>query len=89
MINEPAIDKAVHTTPPISNAANIPELPFSPTPTITTDAKIRVIRVIPDTGFEPTMAMAFAATVVKRKAIIATSKIPTTVCIKLNCITPK
>ena len=33
-------------------------------------AKIKVIKVMPDTGLVPTMAIALAASVVKRKAII-------------------
>ena len=77
-MNEPAIERAVQTTPPINRAANIPALPFSPTATITTEARMRVISVIPETGLLPTIAMAFAATVVKRKAMIVTSKMPTT-----------
>ena len=47
-----------------------------------------VIRVIPLTGFEPTMAIAFAATVVKRKAITATRTIATKACNILPSITP-
>ena len=47
-----------------------------------------VISVIPLTGFEPTMAMAFAATVVKRKAITATSTMATRACSTLPSITP-
>ena len=79
MINPPAIDSAVHTTPPITNAATIPVAPFSPTATMITDARIRVISVIPETGFVPTIAIAFAATVVNRNAIPATSRSATTV----------
>ena len=85
----PAMDSAVHTTPPITSAATIPSGPFSPTATMTTDARINVISVIPDTGFVPTIAMALAATVVNRKAIPATSRIATMVCVKLPCITSK
>ena len=88
-MNEPAIERAVQTTPPINRAANIPALPFSPTATITTDARMRVINVIPDTGLLPTIAMALAATVVNRKAMIATRRIPTTACSRLKSITPK
>ena len=77
-MKEPATERAVHTTPPIMSAASIPPGPFSPTATITTEARIKVISVIPLTGFEPTMAMAFAATVVKRNAMTATSSMPTT-----------
>ena len=54
-----------------------------------TDARISVINVIPETGFVPTMAMALAATVVNRKAMIPTTKIPTTACSRLKFITPK
>ena len=39
-------------------------------------AKIKVINVMPDTGLVPTMAIALAATVVKRKAIIPTINSP-------------
>jgi hypothetical protein len=42
--------------------------------------KIKVINVIPETGFVPTIAIALAATVVKRKAIITTVKRATTAC---------
>ena len=73
----PAIESAVHTTPPITNAATIPEGPFRPTATITTEAKISVINVIPDTGLVPTIAIALAATVVNRKEMPATKIIAT------------
>ena len=43
--------------------------------------------VIPLTGLEPTMAMALAATVVKRKAMTVTSRMPTTAKSRLS-ITP-
>src|SRR5574344_1626077 len=46
-----------------------------------------VISVMPDTGLEPTMAMALAATVVKRKAISATNTMATMAYMRL-CITP-
>ena len=39
--------------------------------------------VMPDTGFVPTMAMALAATVVKRKAITKTIASATSVCAQL------
>ena len=46
-----------------------------------------VISVMPLTGFEPTMAMALAATVVKRKAMTAVRRMATTAN-KMLCITP-
>src|SRR5512145_907988 len=62
VIKPPAIDKAVQTTPPITNAATIPDVPDKPTETMTKEVRINVIRVIPDTGFVPTIAIALAAT---------------------------
>ena len=67
----------------------MPPVPLSPTATITTDARMRVIRVIPDTGLEPTMAMALAATVVKRNAMTVTRRMPTTAKRMLPSRTPK
>ena len=66
----------------------MPPGPFSPTATITTEAKMSVIRVIPETGFEPTIAMALAATVVKRKAMAATSRMAIMAKRRLPSITP-
>ncbi len=40
------------------------------------DERINVIKVIPLTGFVPTIAMAFAATVVNRNEIISTINNP-------------
>ena len=85
----PAIDNAVQTTPPITRAATIPSGPRRPTATITTEARIRVISVMPDTGFVPTIAIAFAATVVKRNAMIVTSSKATMVKRTLPFITSK
>ena len=41
------------------------------------ELRISVMRVIPETGFEPTMAIAFAATVVKRNEMTKTISIAT------------
>ena len=80
----PATESAVHTTPPIIRAAVIPAVPFNPTATIISEARISVMRVIPLTGFDPTIAMAFAATVVNRNAMIPTMSTPTTACQMLS-----
>ena len=77
----PAIDSAVQTTPPIIMAAIIPLVPLNPALTNTSELKINVINVIPDTGFEPTIA--FAATVVNKKEITNTIKVAMIVCVKL------
>ena len=87
-MNEPATDSAVHTTPPMMSAAIIPPTPFSPTATITTEARMSVISVMPLTGFEPTMAMALAATVVKRKAMTMVSTMATSANTMLPSMTP-
>ena len=67
----------------------MPEGPFSPTATITTEARISVINVIPDTGLVPTMAIALAATVVNRKEMPATSAIATSVWTIFPCMISK
>ena len=47
-----------------------------------------VISVMPETGFEPTMAMALAATVVKRKAMTAVRMMATAANSRLPSMTP-
>ena len=89
VMKEPATESAVQTTPPMISAAAIPALPLSPTAISTTDAMISVISVIPLTGLEPTMAMAFAATVVNRKAITPTITRPTSACQTFSTTPPK
>ena len=84
----PADESAVHTTPPMIKAATIPCVPFKPTSIMMMLERMRVMSVIPLTGLEPTIAMAFAATVVKRNAITATIKMPTIVKSKLPSIGP-
>ena len=59
--------------------AIMPLVPLNPALTSTREARINVISVIPDTGFDPTMAMAFAATVVNRNEMINTIRIATSV----------
>ncbi len=71
------------------SAAVMPLLPLSPTLTSTSDERISVMSVMPDTGFEPTMAMALAATVVKRKAMTKTIRMAVTDCSRLPPSTPK
>ena len=66
----------------------MPFVPFNPTATMTTEARISVISVMPLTGLEPTMAMALAATVVKRKAMTIVSIIATNANSMLPSMTP-
>ncbi len=58
----------------------MPEDPFRPMATKMAEAIMRVMRVMPETGLEPTMAMALAATVVNRNAIMATTTHATRAC---------
>ena len=62
------------------SAAVMPVVPLSPTLTNTSDERISVISVMPDTGFVPTMAMALAATVVKRNEMTKTIRMAVTDC---------
>ncbi len=65
----------------------MPEVPLMPIATKMALAIIRVIRVMPLTGLEPTIAIAFAATVVNKKEIAVTTIHATRACQKL-CSTP-
>ena len=75
-MNPPAIESAVQTTPPMIRAETMPAGPLRPTATRMIEARINVIRVIPETGLVPTIAMALAATVVNRNAITPTKRRP-------------
>ena len=88
-MKDPATDRAVHTTPPMMSAAAMPALPFRPTATRIREAMMSVIKVIPLTGFEPTIAMALAATVVNRNETSATITRPTMACQTLFTTPPK
>ncbi len=81
------MESAVHTTPPRTMAATMPEVPLRPMATKTPEAMMRVMRVMPLTGLLPTMAMALAATVVKRNAITVITTHATRAC-QNTCITP-
>ncbi len=77
------MERAVHTTPPIIIDATMPDVPEMPTATKIADATMRVMSVIPLTGLVPTIAMALAATVVKRNAMSVTTTHATSACQKL------
>ena len=65
----------------------MPWVPFNPIATKMVLATMRVIKVMPDTGLLPTIAIALAATVVNRKAITTTTKNATMACVRFP-ITP-
>ena len=85
----PAVESAVQTTPPISSEATMPESPLRPQATSTSAVMMSVMMVMPLTGFVPTMAMALAATVVKRKEMTATMSRPTSACHTLFTTPPR
>ena len=66
----------MQTTPPMIRAETMPAGPLRSTATRIMEERISVIRVMPETGLVPTMAVALAATVVNRKAIRPTNKRP-------------
>ena len=76
----PAIERAVHTTPPMISAAVMPAVPLRPMLASTSELRMSVMSVMPETGLVPTMAMALAATVVNRKAMTKTISNATMLC---------
>ncbi len=78
----------MQTTPPITIEATMPDVPLRPMPTNIAEAIMRVMRVMPLTGLEPTMAIALAATVVNRNAIMRTTSQAIAACHSV-LITPK
>ena len=64
----PDTDRAVHTMPAIAMTKNIPVGPDRPNCNSTTEEMMMVSMVMPETGLRAMVAMAFAATEVKKKA---------------------
>ncbi len=77
VINAPDVDRAVQTAVPMISAMIIPAVPLRPIMIMHPMASTTVMRVMPDTGLTPTMAMAWAATGVKRKLSRNPTIIPT------------
>ena len=77
-MNAPDMDSAVQTAQPTISAMNIPPVPVSPVATSTRMVSTTVINVMPETGLTPTMAMAWAATGVKRNDRAKPTTAPTT-----------
>ena len=66
MIVCPDTESAVQTMPAMAMTKNMPDCPLTPNRSSTTDEMITVSIVIPDTGLRAVVAMAFAATEVKK-----------------------
>ena len=62
----PETDSAVHTMPAIAMTKNIPAWPLMPNRSSTTDEMMTVSMVMPDTGLRAVVAIAVAATDVKK-----------------------
>ena len=78
MISAPDVERAVQTAQPTIRAMNMPPVPVRPIETRATIVSTTVISVMPETGFTPTMAMAWAATGVNRKLSAKPTSAPTT-----------
>ncbi len=76
-MSAPEVDSAVHTAQPTTSAINIPPAPVSPVDTSARIVSTTVINVMPETGLTPTMAMAWAATGVKRNERMKPTTAPT------------
>ena len=63
----PETDSAVHTMPAIAITKNMPVVPETPNRNSTTDEMMMVSMVMPETGLRAVVAIAFAATEVKKK----------------------
>ena len=66
MIVWPDTDSAVQTMPAIAITKNMPAWPLTPNRSSTTDEMITVSIVMPETGLRAVVAMALAATDVKK-----------------------
>ena len=68
----------MQTAQPTTSAMNIPPVPFRPVATSARIVSTTVINVMPETGLTPTMAIAWAATGVKRNERAKPTTAPTT-----------
>ena len=62
----PETESAVHTMPAIAITKNMPVVPESPKRSSTTEEMMMVSMVMPETGLRAVVAMALAATEVKK-----------------------
>src|SRR5208337_3693854 len=72
----PETDNAVHTIPAMAITKNMPEVPDKPNRSNTADEIIIVSMVMPETGLRAVVAMALAATDVKKKEKTSVSASP-------------
>src|ERR1022692_4507092 len=73
----PEVESAVHTMPAMVITKNMPVVPESPNRNSTTDEMMMVSMVMPETGLRAVVAMALAATEVKKNEKSSVSARPT------------
>src|ERR1017187_2746688 len=83
------MDKAVHTIPAMAMTKNMPAVPDRPNRIRTAEEMMMVSMVIPDTGLRAVVAMALAATEVKKKENSSVSTRPTIKTVKETGKRPK
>ena len=76
MIVCPETDSAVHTMPAMAMTKNMPVVPGEPNCSSTTDEMMIVSIVMPETGLRAVVAMALAATEVKKNENTSVSSRP-------------
>src|SRR5665811_1539397 len=72
----PETESAVHTIPAIAMTKNMPVVPDNPNCSNTTDEMMTVSMVMPDTGLRAVVAIAFAATDVKKNENTSVITVP-------------
>ena len=77
MTNWPEIESAVQTTPAIAITKNMPVVPETPKRSSTTEETMIVSIVMPEIGLRAVVAIALAATEVKKKEKSSVSARPT------------
>ena len=85
----PDTDSAVQTIPAMAMTKNIPVVPERPKRSSTTDEMMMVSMVMPETGLRAVVAMAFAATEVKKNEKKSVKSSPATSTIAVGRSVPK
>src|ERR1039457_7551375 len=85
----PEVESAVHTMPAMVITKNMPVVPESPTRNSTTDEMMMVSMVMPETGVLAVVAMALAATEVKKNEKSSVNTRPQASTVQETCRRPK
>ena len=87
-MNCPETQSATHTMPASAITKNMPVVPERPNFSSTTAETITVSRVMPEAGLFAVVAMALAATVVKKKEKSSVSPRPSASTVQVTCSCP-